>query len=81
MIVRVITPGPQETWYYYVVSAKSDGDYLSLRLKDHPSLVHHWLGAGDTSVLLCETSHEVTEALREEQYEALYHEMDKMRRI
>ena len=75
MIAR-LRVADQETWYYDVAHAYSEDGYLRLRLEAYPHLVHYYFNER-TSVLLCATAEDVTEALREE----LYHDMDKVRRI
>ena len=76
MIARITTPGPQEQWYSDVVAAWSENGYLKLQLASHPHLVCYWRDNSFTSVLLCASSYEVTEALHEERRRRL-REMNK----
>ena len=80
MIVRITTPGPQEQWHSDVVAAWSENGYLKLQLASHPHLVCYWRDNSFTSVLICASGYEVTEALREERRPE-YHEEDRVKRI
>lgn len=75
MIYCRIRLAHQEYWYRNVLTAHSDGRYLTLELDAHPSQVHVYLGGPPyASFLLCADGPEVTTALRDEHPDGMWRE-------
>ncbi len=63
--VRIRFAG-QETWYRNVIEVSSTHTYVTLVHDRYPHKTYHHCGDDRLSVLICQTTEDVTQALREE---------------